>query len=210
VAALTPAQATQYAEHRTIDTWVGGRCFRLTACTVYNVEERDPATDAILRRYCARVDAAVPLADTLLAQLLWLRHNPDGFFAVANVMPGPGLLAGALAAFAGAGPTAAQAAAAMQVFGQAAEQATAQVVALEATLTAELAGLGVELAAYLEETNPPAAQTRPAPLPRGGAYLADETRRRGPDPPPAPHRRAGALLAARGPPRSPAIPLLTL
>lgn len=87
LSALTPEQRTQYEtrEHFTVDT-PDGRRFRIQQGRSMNVEELGP-DGRVLARYCAHPRPTVPDEDTMLAQLLFLRHDPATFLRIANRSP---------------------------------------------------------------------------------------------------------------------------
>lgn len=80
---LTPEQYTTYSTSGWFDIKVSAMSqeFRIFKCGAYNVMSKNTG-----RRYCAVLaDSRVPLADTIVAQVLALRNNPDHFFRVANI-----------------------------------------------------------------------------------------------------------------------------
>lgn len=82
--ALSPAQLAEYVERRRFHVVTpSGRRLRVEWGEVANVVELD-AAGRDRAAYCAHPRERVPTADVLVAQKLFLEHDEEGFFRVAN------------------------------------------------------------------------------------------------------------------------------
>jgi hypothetical protein len=86
-AVLTPAQVEEFSRNRcfTVIGKNGKRRYRIWSTAIaYNIELIDDKGRPI-EQLCAHLDDTLPVADSLLAQKLWLEHDEDGFRRIANI-----------------------------------------------------------------------------------------------------------------------------
>jgi hypothetical protein len=86
--ALTPKQAEELQSkghfHLEVFSKTGGsRIYRINRGRSRNVQQVD-ASGKVVKHLCAHPTMAVPDADTMLAQKLWLEHAEEEFLRVAN------------------------------------------------------------------------------------------------------------------------------